>query len=320
MKRFRDQKRRGGGFTLIELLVVVAIIALLISILLPSLAEAREQAKISVCLANLRTLGQATVGYLIDNDDNFPFRPKYENEEEESGNAGICSWSYAGKTSDEFWKTDSRGVFYFMIQERPLNRYMLGAVPEFDRMNGNNVEKRTEMYLMRCPSDRVSHQRFFHDVDNEGEGLNCYDDVGTSYHYSLHAMLRGSSFDVYKGELNYMQMNGYLWYRNGWSIINRALINQVMNFNPSTYVMYMEDPMDFAAGNRVQRIGNHRKFSKHTAAFIDGHASYKMFDTRGFCGPGWHLLNPSWIVYEGQGHPEPFHYKYPSPRNCDPIP
>ncbi|MFQ6048895.1 MAG: type II secretion system protein [Phycisphaerae bacterium] len=52
-----------AAFTLIELLVVVAIIALLISILLPSLNKARDQAKAAVCATRLRTFGQASALY-----------------------------------------------------------------------------------------------------------------------------------------------------------------------------------------------------------------------------------------------------------------
>lgn len=59
------------GFTLIELLVVVAIITALIAILLPSLGQAREQAKTTACASNLRQLGIASVAYSTENGGNI---------------------------------------------------------------------------------------------------------------------------------------------------------------------------------------------------------------------------------------------------------
>lgn len=64
---FAEQRGSRRGFTLIELLVVVAIIALLISILLPSLNEARRQARSIICLNNLRTQGNVEHFYAEDN-------------------------------------------------------------------------------------------------------------------------------------------------------------------------------------------------------------------------------------------------------------
>jgi prepilin-type N-terminal cleavage/methylation domain-containing protein/prepilin-type processing-associated H-X9-DG protein len=60
--------KKKSAFTLIELLVVIAIIALLISILLPSLSRARELSKRTVCMANLRGIGQASYIYAQDGD------------------------------------------------------------------------------------------------------------------------------------------------------------------------------------------------------------------------------------------------------------
>ncbi len=68
-------RRKKSGFTLIELLVVVAIIALLISILLPSLARARELAKRVVCMSNLKGIGNSCHIYANENYDLFPVAP-----------------------------------------------------------------------------------------------------------------------------------------------------------------------------------------------------------------------------------------------------
>jgi len=69
-------RKKKKAFTLIELLVVVAIIALLISILLPSLQRARELSKRTVCAANVRGIGQACKIYSNeDPDDLFPLVP-----------------------------------------------------------------------------------------------------------------------------------------------------------------------------------------------------------------------------------------------------
>ena len=65
-------RTRSAGFTLIELLIVIAIIAILAAILFPVFAQARERARSTQCISNLRQSATAVLLYAQDYDDTFP--------------------------------------------------------------------------------------------------------------------------------------------------------------------------------------------------------------------------------------------------------
>jgi prepilin-type N-terminal cleavage/methylation domain-containing protein/prepilin-type processing-associated H-X9-DG protein len=71
------RRRSRSGFTLIELLVVIAIIAILAAILFPVFAQAREKARGSACLSNMRQISTAVMMYAQDHDDFMPYGYAY---------------------------------------------------------------------------------------------------------------------------------------------------------------------------------------------------------------------------------------------------
>ena len=72
-------RRNKAAFTLIELLVVIAIIAILAAILFPVFAKAREKARQTACMSNMKQLGLATIQYVQDYDE-FYYSHRLKND------------------------------------------------------------------------------------------------------------------------------------------------------------------------------------------------------------------------------------------------
>jgi len=287
---------RRSAFTLIELLVVVAIIALLLSILLPSLRNAREQGKVAKCLANLKNLQHATRIYFAENDDTYPFYVYRGGRW-----LGVSSSSYGGKTSHEYWKHKYGGVFYQTADEKAMNPILI---------NGR-VSPNDEFPMLRCPSDIVSYSRIYLEEDQfEPAPISSYDDRGTSYGFNLHGL-----HEMLPSEWGDPHPNNGMTGEN-WAYYLRLLLRQDWGEFQSRYVMYMEGPAGFCFRDNIQVVGNHLEFSRHCVGFLDGHAEYLYMDTRNWCGPGWYVINPVWVAQPPDYKPVP-RYNPRSGKTCE---
>src|SRR5882757_11505301 len=85
------------GFTLIELLVVIAIIAILAAILFPVFAKARESARRTACVSNVKQIGLAWMMYVQDYDESFPPSNSTQNAATQWTNSTVFTNKYPCK-------------------------------------------------------------------------------------------------------------------------------------------------------------------------------------------------------------------------------
>lgn len=233
------------GFTLIELLVVIAIISLLVSVLVPALSKAREQARLAICLGNLKHLTIAGHFYGESNNEIWPVIPVYE----KGNNIQFNSWNFGGKTSDEYWKNNYGGRNHHTIDERPLNPYVLGG-----NVSADPPGRRTEVRMYQCPSDVGTFQRRFWFADPPLDtSISCYDDVGTTYQLNVKWYVIGPH-------------GAAAWAKN------RDLFGRVQS--PASFVWLHDHKMDFISETPYSHEGDHGGMNMATAAFLDGHALY----------------------------------------------
>jgi prepilin-type N-terminal cleavage/methylation domain-containing protein len=151
-----SQARHGGrGFTLIELLVVIAIITLLMAILMPALAGAREQAKQVKCVANLKQIGIAMHSYFEDCDGWFPF--ERQNNESYPYLVGVYYGGHPGRrvpsSPGDWWGYTTPG-WRTTPAGRPFNPYIYPDLPNWDVPPGDPLfEKVRDVPIFQCPSD-----------------------------------------------------------------------------------------------------------------------------------------------------------------------
>jgi len=314
----KPRKECSRAFTLIELLVVVAIIALLISILLPSLSRAREQARIGTCLANLRSITQSGISYCMDNGNPVfafdwdyyigDYQPNHSYWTEYIWGGGVPDargqdWDYAqGDHNPCHGRTDT---YVITPIHRPMNKYLDPEVTWSDpnRVKPNAARHRKPMDLpdyFRCPSDCTAAMPITNAEDSIKDAdtpFQTWKWWGTSY-----------PINTYWGYA-YTQVGPPNW--NTYPHIidegkGRKLISSKNNRGAAEFILFYENQFNFAAEGAVPRgyaIGDetkqvrgwHKQHNMHSAGFLDGHATYGYFDTTYINGPGWTTWpNPPW--------------------------
>jgi prepilin-type N-terminal cleavage/methylation domain-containing protein len=282
---FTSHRGQRRAFTLIELLVVVAIIALLVSILLPSLQKAREAAKRSACLSSMKNIASTSRVYEAGDPSGWgiPVHPgQYTQDSQDPTFIGAYEWG--GKSGIGFPEflggTDPLNSKYgtragFGPSTRPMNVLLYPAgFPDWrfpdENEEGLKSDTTLKMDLFICPGDK-NPPRAGHCPDwLANSERSSYDHFGNSYVANVF-MTAPSTGGEMESNSPYMRPvtrvptpARTLYYEENigrWAWAAR------------------EDPCDFLRGINIDPLksigGWHGKDWHYVRSFVDAHAEYQ---------------------------------------------
>ncbi len=318
-------KRR--AFTLIELLVVVAIIALLIAIVLPSLSRAREQARVAQCLSNQRQLGIGVNQYLFEDDDlpwSIPngagggaYTFSVYSEFVWGGampNPTNGKWETAHADQPIFFPSARRDVFRVPPRLRPMNKYLASSVywdaePNPDPEAPRAVPAETPGFF-QCPSDSTIRVPFVGRAVPPSEPLTAHSTWefwGTSYAinwywpYYYYRVAPGNR-PPYNGDFS--RIMGHQSLQGGardFRGLGRDILQNKDGRFASEFVVFMENNLNFAlerarppgyrggpwSDGSINLPGWHKQMDMHAACYLDGSVRYQRMNTQYVFGQDW---------------------------------